>query len=112
VKTIRVTRRARARLSDILHYSICHRGGTVALHYRDSLVARLRALAAGEPPAGRPCDLLMSANSRGTGLKYFREGGHYMIYRETDEALVVLDFVHQSRNLDDMIDRLIEDGKK
>ena len=109
MKTIRLTRRAGSRLTDILEFSIAQWGDMVAQRYRDALVARLRALAAGELPAGRPCDLLVTSGQP-LNLKYFREGGHYIIYRETATELIVLDFVHQSRNLDDHIANLSKSG--
>ncbi|MEX2617093.1 MAG: type II toxin-antitoxin system RelE/ParE family toxin [Alphaproteobacteria bacterium] len=106
MKSIRVTRRAQAQLADIFLYSIEHWGDSIAERYRDSLIARLHALAAGEPPAGRSCGLLISPGRSDIGLKYFREGGHFIVYRETADTLIVLDFIHQSRKLDDIIDRL------
>lgn len=33
-------------------------------------------------------------------LKYFREGGHYIIFHETADALIVIDFVHGARNFE------------
>jgi len=37
---------------------------------------------------------------------YYREGGHYIILRETDDRLDVLEFLHQSSNLPAHLGRL------
>ena len=109
MKSVRLTRRAQRRLADIFHFSIEQWGDGVARRYRDGLIQKLRALAEGELPEGRSCDTLISS-SQPLGLKYFREGGQYIIYRETENELHVLDFVHQSRNLEGIIQNLATSG--
>ncbi len=39
-------------------------------------------------------------------LEYYRQGRHYIIYRNTDDELLVVDFAHGSRNLDAIIQDL------
>jgi hypothetical protein len=43
-----------------------------------------------------------------TDLEYYREGRHYIIYRNTAAGLYVLDFVHSSRDLESIIQDLSE----
>ena len=40
-------------------------------------------------------------------LEYYRQGRHYIIYWNTDDELLVVDFVHGSRNLEGIIQQKI-----
>ncbi len=109
MKEIRLTRRAQTRLEEIAAWTIEHFGTAQAEGYERRLIARLRALAAGQLPRGRPCDALVRGEAGATGLCYFREGGHFIIYRETDDRIVVIDFVHGARDLEGILKELGED---
>lgn len=100
MKTIRLTRRAEARLEEIAGWTIDRFGPNQARAYEAQLVHRLRALADGDPPHGRPCGFLLPSAADAMDLKYFREGGHYIIFHETADALIVIDFVHGARNFE------------
>ena len=67
----------------------------------------MRSLAAGRPPHGRPCDILVKGYAAAEGLLYYREGAHFIVYRKDDGNLVVIDFVHERRDLPRMIERLM-----
>ncbi len=102
-----LTPRAIDSLTAILTWTIERFGESQAEDYRDRLVARCRALAKGQPPHGRPCELLLKGYAEASGLLYAREGGHFIIFRKQGRGgIVVLDFVHERRDLPRMIDRI------
>jgi len=111
VKAWRLTPSAEESLVDIFTWTIKHFGEHQALSYRDGLVARINKLADGGPLYGRSCAALMPKRA-GQGRKgaesltYYREGGHYIIMRDTDELLEVLEFFHQTSNLPYHLERL------
>lgn len=99
----RLSRRAEQRLERILGWTLDHFGRSQAQRYKSRLISRLEAFAAGKPPHGRSCSVL-SAGLRETGdLAYYLEGRHYIIFRDADEALFVVDFVHGSRDLEAIV---------
>ncbi len=81
-------------------------GERQAISYQDGLIARINKLASGTPPYGRSCDGLIGGRTGAENLTYYREGGHYIIMRDTDEYLEVLEFFHQSSNLPHHLERL------
>ncbi|MCP5369037.1 MAG: type II toxin-antitoxin system RelE/ParE family toxin [Hyphomicrobiales bacterium] len=109
MKSVRLTRRAASRLEDIAAWTIDHFGPAQASKYEGQLIRRLNALAAGDPPRGRSCSLLAPGLTAAAGLLYVREGGHFIVYRETDVAIQVIDFIHGARDLDGILRDL---GKK
>ncbi len=106
MKPYRLTRRARASLEDIAGWTIDRFGPGQAEKYQARLVERLGALAAGEPPHGRPCEQLVSGLAEGSGLQYCREGRHMIVFREMPDALVIVDFVHGLRDLERILRKL------
>lgn len=103
MKAIRLTRRARARLEEIAGWTLDRFGLTQAEKYEKQLLARLKALAAGRPPHGRPCALLVRSRIDAADLKYLREGGHYIIFRDRQDAVVIIDFIHGARHLENIL---------
>ncbi len=93
-------------LTDILEYTINQWGLTQAERYKNQLLERVRSVARGELPHPRPCAVLMQGKRTGIGLCYCREGGHFIILRESDTRIDIVDFVHESRDLDRLIDGL------
>ena len=106
MKSWRLTRTAERSLAEIAGYTRRQFGIEQALKYRDALIARINRLAAGEPPHARDCALLLGSSSTATGLSYFREGGHYIIMRETPEMLQVIEFLHERCHLQAHVERL------
>ena len=99
----RLSRQAEQTLQDVIGWTIDRFGVEQAVRYKDQLIGRLSRLAAGEVPHGRPCNKLISCGRDVVDLEYCREGNHYIIYLNTPEEILVLDFVHGSRNLEAII---------
>ena len=102
----RLSQQAEQTLEDILSWSIEYLGIQQAERYKNQLTCRLAALAAREPPHGRSCNRLLTGQRDVVDLEYYREGRHYMIYRNTFDATLVIDFVHGSRDLEAVLDEL------
>jgi plasmid stabilization system protein ParE len=99
VKPWRLTRRAEGSLVEIFAWTLDRFGERQAIACRDTLIERIDAIAAGQPPHPRPCGLLMGKNPGAKDLVYYREGGHYIVMRNSEEALIVLEFFHQATDL-------------
>lgn len=65
---------ALASLQDILDWTIMRFGDAQAERYTGQLIARLEALAAGQPPHAKPCSVLLPGRRDAAGLLYYREG--------------------------------------
>lgn len=103
MKTFKLSLQAQQTLEDIFAWTIEQFGINQAVTYKNQLINRLNSLAAEEPPHGRSCNLLISEVVKVIDLEYFREGQHYIIYRNTTGIIFVADFVHGSRNLEEII---------
>lgn len=106
MKPFRLTRQAEARLADIALWTVDSFGVDQARRYERELINRLKALASGNPPHGRPCGLLIPGEDSGDDLYYYQQGRHYIVYRDTPELLIVVDFVHGSRDLPRILEEL------
>ncbi len=103
MKDIKVSPEAEVSLADILEYSIERWGLSRAEDYKDELLKRVRSVARSELPHPRPCVVLMLGKRDAAGLCYCREGAHFIILRETATCLEVVEFIHESRDLDRLI---------
>ncbi len=111
MKPWRLTPRTEQSLVDIFVWTIENFGERQALAYQDGLIESINRIAAGKPPYARPCARLMpkqegQIQSSVEALTYYREGGHYIIMRDTDNLLEVLEFFHQNSNLPYHFERL------
>lgn len=106
MKSFRLTPQAEARLTDIALWTVNQFGVDQARRYERGLVDRLKALASGHPPLGRPCGLLVPGRDCDNDLYYYRQGRHYIVYRDTPDLLIVVDFVHESRDLPRIVEEL------
>ena len=106
--TYRLSLRAEQTLEYIIGWTIDHFGLAQAVKYKDQLIARLSFLALDEVPHGWPCNVLLAGKRDVGDLEYCRDGRHYINYRNTDEGIFVLDFIHGSRNLAVIIEDLSE----
>ena len=106
MRTYRLTLQAEQTLVDIIGWTIDQFGIEQAIKYKELLENRLSSLASGKAPHGKPCNLLVSGLLDMNDLEYYRQGRHYIIYRNTDDELLVVDFVHGSRNLEAIIQDL------
>ena len=104
MKAVRVSPAAAAALTDILEYSIERWGPDRAEQYKKKLLDRVRAVARGEPPHPRPCEILMKGRRSAAGLCYCAVGSHFIVLRETDSLVEIVEFVHQGRNLERLVD--------
>ena len=102
----RLSPQAELTLEDIISWTIEHFGIGQAERYKDQLMSRLAALAANELPHGLSCNALVGGQRDAVDLEYCVVGRHYIIYRNTLDAIVVLDFVHGSRDLAAILDEL------
>lgn len=99
MRTYRLSLQAEQILENIIGWTIDQFGIEQAIKYKELLENRLSSLASGKAPHGKPCNLLVSGLLDMNDLEYYRQGRHYIIYRNTDDELLVVDFVHGSRNL-------------
>jgi len=97
--TWRLTRRAESSLVEIFAWTIERFGERQAIVYRDGLIERIELIAQGQPPHPRPCGQLMHGRASADDLVYHREGGHYIVMRDSDDALNLLEFFHQATDL-------------
>jgi plasmid stabilization system protein ParE len=102
----RLTPRAVARLASIFEWTIERFGLSQAEAYRRDLLRRCTALAGGSPPHGRSCEAFLGEQADPADLYFYREGGHYIIYRKTEDRLIVIDFVHGARDLEGLLNDL------
>jgi len=98
---------ALASLQDILEWTIREFGDAQAQKYTDRLANRLRLIADGKPPCPKPCDLLLQGRRDAAGLGYYREGRHYLIMRETDDTLELVEIFHEKMNIDARLRSLV-----
>jgi len=106
VRGFRLSLQAEKTLEEIIDWTIDHFGMVQAERYKNQLIGRLSTLAAGELPHGLPCNSLLAGHRDVVDLEYYREGRHFIIYRNTNEGIFVLDFVHGSRDLSAILDAL------
>ena len=106
MRTYRLSLQAEQTLEDIIGWTIDQFGIEQAIKYKELLENRLSLLASFRAPHGKPCNLLVSGLLDMNDLEYYRQGRHYIIYRNTDDELLVVDFAHGSRNLDAIIQDL------
>lgn len=110
MKDIRISSAAAAALADILEFSIQRWGLVRAERYKQELLDRVCSVARGEPPAPKSCEVLMRGKRNAAGLCYCAVGRHFIVLRETATSIEVVEFFHQSRDLDRLISRLAVGG--
>ena len=110
MRSYRLSSQAEQALEEVIGWTIDHFGIEQAINYKDRLTARLVSLVVDEVPHGRSCDVLLAGKRHVSDLEYYREGRHYIIYRNTDNGIWVVDFVHGSRNLEVIIEDLSQLG--
>jgi plasmid stabilization system protein ParE len=93
-------------LEDIFVYTFATFGEEQAIEYREALFARLEALAENRPPHGRACSVLVGDDTP-MDLFYVKQGNHFLVYRKMADDIVVVDFIHERRDLPNLIRVLI-----
>lgn len=106
MKAVKISPSAEAALTDILEYSIERWGLDRAEDYKNQLLNRVSSVARAELPHPKMCEILMQGKRDAAGLLYCREGRHFIILRETATHIEVVDFIHEGRNLERLIDGL------
>jgi toxin ParE1/3/4 len=106
VRGFRLSRQAEQTLENIIGWTIDHFGIEQAAKYKDQLISRLSTIATNDMPHGRSCNGLLAGKRNAVDLEYYREGRHFIIYRNTSEGIFVLDFVHGSRDLESILHEL------
>ena len=89
-----------ASLEAILRWTIEQFGDEQGERYTGQLAARLKALAAGHPPRAKPCSKLAQGRRDATGLSYYREGRHYLILRETENNLELVEVFNSQMDIE------------
>lgn len=102
----RLSPQAAHTLENIIGWTIDNFGLDQAVKYKDQLIARLYAIADSQLPHGRSCNILLAGKRDVSDLEYYREGRHYIVYRNTSEGVWVVDFVHGSRDLEAILNDL------
>ncbi|MEM5580846.1 type II toxin-antitoxin system RelE/ParE family toxin [Roseibium sp. AS2] len=93
-------------LEDILFETIAAFGDAQAERYSRQLAARLDALASGSPPHAISCSRLLQGNRDAKGLKYYREGRHYLILRESSDTLELVEVFHERMQIEARLQEL------
>ena len=106
MRGFRLSLQAEQTLEDIFGWTIDHFGIEQAAEYKDQLISRLSTLATDDIPHGRSCNELLAGKRNAIDLEYYREGRHFIVYRNTTEGIFVLDFVHGSRDLESILHEL------
>lgn len=104
MKKIRLTKKAAEALADILYWTLTNFGLHQAEKYKEELQGRIKTLAAGEPPAGRPLQSLLPNFPNDSSLFYYREGRHLIIYQDTPSIFIVTDLIHVARDIEQLLD--------
>ena len=110
MKRVRLTLRAEARLAEIAAWTFDRFGPAQASAYEAELLRRIDALTRAEA-VSRPCAALLPGSAGARDLRYIRAGRHYLIFVERAEAIVILDFVHASRNLEKVLADLARNNR-
>ena len=93
----RLTRQAEASLTEIARWTLEKFGPRHASAYELDLVERCTGIASGTV-VSRSCRQLVDPNLP-EDLRFCRCGGHFIIFVESADAVIVLDFVHARADL-------------
>ncbi|MDE0538290.1 MAG: type II toxin-antitoxin system RelE/ParE family toxin [Rhodospirillales bacterium] len=96
-------------LEDLLTWTIEQYGDDQAERYTGQLVARLEALASDRLPRAKSCSQLVQGRRDVPDLSYYREGHHYLILRETDDSLELVEVFHSRMNIEARLSDLERD---
>lgn len=106
MKPWRLTPAAAQSLEDIAAWTIERFGDRQADAYCETLITRLNTIAEGGPPRPRPCSALLATSHSKVDLTYVREGGHFIILRETHDRIDVIEFLHGRLDLPHKLEAL------
>ena len=92
-----------ARLREIARYSAENWGRQRAAAYRDQLIERIQAIAAGALPHPLPCARLFPDEPSLGDLHYVRAGAHYVILKSTPNELQIVDLIGFGQDLETLL---------
>ncbi len=93
----RLTPLAEERLVDIALWTIDTFGAVQADLYEAELLERCEAIARGRAPV-RDCSVLLGGDAP-SGLRFARAGEHFVVFLETPDEVVIVDFLHSRSDL-------------
>lgn len=105
-KPWRLTRQAEASLTSIAQWTIKSFGPRQAEAYEDDLIERCRAIADGTAQS-QSCRRIMDPDLP-DDLRFTRIGQHFVVFVESAEAVVIIDFLHSRSDLPARLARLSE----
>lgn len=97
MKQVRFTEIAENGLFEIAVWTLEHFGSRQADVYQQELVNRCKALALGEL-SSQSCAALIGPDL-GADMRIVRAGAHVIVFVESRDEIVVMDFVHQREDL-------------
>lgn len=97
MKTLSISDRADAVLTQIFGWTIEKFGQRQADAYSAMLLDRCKALAAGHVPH-QSCRVMFADDLR-EDLRFARAGNHFVIFVETPDEVLIVDFLHQSADI-------------
>ena len=97
MKPWRLTRQAEAALTEIARWTRETFGPRQATAYADDLIARCAEIAAGTAPA-QDCRRIIDP-ALPEDLRFARAGQHFVIFIESPEQVVIIDFLHNRTDL-------------
>ena len=104
-KPWRLTRQAEASLTHIAQWTIKSFGPRQAEAYEDDLIERCRAIADGRAQS-QSCRIIDP--DLPDDLRFTRIGQHFIVFVESAEAVVIVDFLHSRSDLPARLARLSE----
>ena len=105
-KPWRLTRQAEAALTDIARWTIETFGPRQAEAYEDDLIERCQAIANGTAHS-QSCRRIIDRDLP-EDLRFTRAGQHFVVFIESTDAIVVVDFLHGRSDLPARLARLSE----
>ena len=103
---VTMTEAAEARLREILDWTETRFGPMQTDRYRDTLLSRFDALAAGTAHC-RTCDLLTGL-PEDAALEMTRAGEHVIVFRRAPDEIRIVDFLHARSDIPAQIQRITE----
>jgi len=109
VKQLLYTPAARASLEELFAWPLNRFGASQADRYAAQLAGRLERLLTGDAVGVMSCSRLLPNDPRARALKLAREGRHFIVFRETEDALEIVEIFHGRMDIEARIARLTAD---
>lgn len=106
MKPWRLTQQAESSLTEIASWTVKHFGKQQAIKYRDELIQCINKIVSDNPPQCKSCLKLIKETDQ--QLFYTKQGRHFIVFRETEQQLEILEFFHQRMDLPTHIKNLSE----